>query len=219
MRIEKFVHSCLKVTLDGATLLFDPGKFSFVDGRVDPAQLSDADFILFTHGHPDHLDLDALRAIVGERSPRIFAGDKVVATLQVAGFAAEAVSEGNIDLGPFAMRALPVRHEPILADERPIVWAFVVNENFLNPGDSFDAALHQFAGVEAMALPVMAPFLTEIAAYEFAKTMRPRHVVPVHDGYARDYFLKQRYDTYEPYLQQQGIELHRLEKVGDGFDL
>ena len=39
MRIEKFVHSCLRLTLDGKRLLFDPGKFSFVDGRVDPRDL------------------------------------------------------------------------------------------------------------------------------------------------------------------------------------
>ena len=219
MRIEKFVHSCLRLTLDGKRLLFDPGKFSFVDGRVDPRDLSDVDFILFTHGHPDHFDCEALRTIVGDGEPRIFGGNKVAATLRSQGFTVSEVGEEGLDLGPFTVRALPVRHEPILAEEIPAVLAFVVNDRLLNPGDSFDERLHQFAGIEALALPVMAPFLTEIGAYEFASSMRPSHVLPVHDGYARDWFLTQRYDTYEPYFEKAGMTFHRLQQPGDGFDL
>jgi hypothetical protein len=65
----------------------------------------------------------------------------------------------------------------------------------------------------------MAPFLTEIGAHEFARSMRPSHVLPVHDGYARDWFLTQRYDTYEPYFEKAGMTFHRLQQPGDGFDL
>ena len=35
MHIEKFVHSCLRLTVGADALLFDPGKFGFIDGRVD----------------------------------------------------------------------------------------------------------------------------------------------------------------------------------------
>lgn len=219
MRIEKYVHSCLILSDGGQRLLFDPGKFSFVDGRVDPAQLSGADHILFTHGHPDHVDLKALNSIVGERDIPMFGTKNVVAKLREAGLNAEVFESGKRELGPFAVEALKVRHEPILADEIPEIAAFVVNDRFLNPGDSFDKALHRLAGIEILALPVMAPFLTEIAVYKFAKTMRSRHIIPVHDGYARDYFLSQRYDTYAPYLEEAGMILHRIETPGDGVDL
>lgn len=214
MRIEKFVHSCLRLSLDGQRLLFDPGKFSFVDGRVDPRDLSDVDFILFTHGHPDHLDCEALRTIVGDGAPRIFGGEKVAAMLRSQGFTVSEVAEEGLDLGAFTVRALPVRHEPILAEEIPTVLAFLVNDRFLNPGDSFDERLHRYSGIEGLALPVMAPFLTEIGAFDFAKAMHPRHVIPVHDGYARDWFLTQRYDTYEPYFDKAGMTFHRLEHAG-----
>lgn len=219
MRIEKLVHSCLRLTLEGKRLLFDPGKFSFADRRVDPRDLSDVDVILFTHGHPDHLDCETLRTIVGDGAPRIFGGKKVAAALRSQGFTVSEVREERLDLGPFAVRALPVRHEPILAQEIPTILAFVVNDRFLNPGDSFDERLRQFSGIEALALPVMAPFLTEIGAFDFAKAMHPRHVIPVHDGYARDWFLTQRYDTYQPYFEKAGMTFHRLQQPGDGFDL
>lgn len=97
--------------------------------------------------------------------------------------------------------------------------AFLVNDRLLNVADSVGEVLHAFRHVEVLALPVMAPFLTEITVFEFAKSMRPKHVVQVHDGYARDFFLTQRYDTYEPYFKKAGILFHRLEQPGDGFDL
>ena len=219
MRIEKFVHSCLLLTVDDQRLLFDPGKFSFVDGRVKSADLTPVDYIVFTHTHPDHLDVDALKAICRNAGPRIFGNSEVVAKLERHGLCADLLFEGELELGPFRLMALSVRHEPILADEIPEVTAVVVNDRFLNPADSFDERLHEFAGIEVLALPVMAPFLTEIAAYEFAKAMKPGGVIPVHDGYARDYFLKQRYDTFEPYLEKAGIVLHRLSARGEDIQL
>ena len=91
MRIEKFVHSCLRLTLHGKRLLFDPGKFSFVDRRVDPRDLSDVDFSLFTHGHPDHLDCEALRTIVGD-------GERLFLTTRDAGVLVLAASPNYTEL-------------------------------------------------------------------------------------------------------------------------
>lgn len=85
--------------------------------------------------------------------------------------------------------------------------------------DSFDPSLERYRGIEALALPVMAPFLTEIEALAFAGALAPKHVLPVHDGYARDDFLSQRYDTFAPRMQHSGITFHRLETVGDDVDL
>jgi hypothetical protein len=65
--------------------------------------------------------------------------------LRSQGFSADEVGEESLDLGPFTVGALPVRHEPILAAEIPTVLAFLVNDRFLNPGDSFDERLHQFS--------------------------------------------------------------------------
>lgn len=108
-------------------------------------------------------------------------------------------------------------HEAVLEDEPPQVTAFLINGRVLNVADSFDDAFLRYRGVDVLALPVMAPFLTEIRVCGFATAMRPKHVIPLHDGYARDYFIAQRYDAYEPYLREQRIVLERLSKPGDSF--
>lgn len=219
MRIEKYVHSCLLLSLDGTRLLFDPGKFSFVDQRVDPHRFTELDGIVLTHGHPDHLDPDALSIIVEATGAPLFGNEQIASKLEGTGLRVTVVNEADFTVGAFRLKPLPVRHAPILSDQIPKVTAYLVNDNFLNPGDSFDSAMDRFKGVETLALPVMAPFLTEIDAMAFAQRLAPHHVIPIHDGYARNYFLEQRYDTYEPFMRRAGISFHRLQEVGQGITL
>lgn len=64
MRVAKYVHSCVLIEEDGERLLFDPGRFSFVEGRVSPDQFADVSTIVLTHNHPDHIDVAALKRIL-----------------------------------------------------------------------------------------------------------------------------------------------------------
>ncbi len=36
MKITKYIHSCLLLEKDTDKILFDPGKFSFAEGKVKP---------------------------------------------------------------------------------------------------------------------------------------------------------------------------------------
>jgi len=62
MKITKYLHSCLVFELDGYKILFDPGKFSFADGEVTPQMSSDVNSIVITHIHPDHFEIEILKA-------------------------------------------------------------------------------------------------------------------------------------------------------------
>ncbi|MBA2595150.1 MAG: hypothetical protein H0V00_00805 [Chloroflexia bacterium] len=108
------------------------------------------------------------------------------------------------------------RTRAILADTTPCHTAFLVDDRVLNYGDSFADALLPYVGVEVLIMPVMAPFLTEVGAADFARRMRPRHVIPVHDGYAKDFFLRLRYDNYSRVFKGMNIAFHQLAEPGDG---
>ena len=118
MRIEKFVHSCLRLTSGGDTLLFDPGKFSFIDGRVDPKALAGAGFVVITHAHPDHLDPAALKIILAGGA-QVVGNAEVRDKLASEGIAVDLFEEGVRRFGAFELRAIPVPHEPILAKDTP----------------------------------------------------------------------------------------------------
>lgn len=121
MRIEKFVHACLRITVEGETLLFDPGKFSFTDGRVDPRQLAGPSLVALTHDYPDHIDFDALRIIVGEGPTTIRANGEAARALHEKGFSPTIFEQGERAFGAFRLAAIPTPHAPILGTKPAMV--------------------------------------------------------------------------------------------------
>jgi hypothetical protein len=125
------------------------------------------------------------------------------------------LNEGEHTAGPFRLRAISTPHEAILADRLPQHTAYLINEQVLNAVDSFGEPLLAYAGIDTLIMPVMAPFLTEVRAFEFARSMRPRQVIPIHDGYSRDFFLRLRHDNYAQQFERIGVTFHRLMEPGE----
>jgi len=160
-----------------------------------------------------------LRKILAKSGAGVVANGEVADQLRKEGIEVTVLEEGSRPAGAFTLLAIPAEHQPILADSLPRNTAFLVDERVLNVGDSFDPALLAHKGVEVLVLPVMAPYLTELIAYDFGRRMEPRAVVPVHDGYARDAFVKGRYDTYETFFKKADIRFHRLDAPGASVEI
>ncbi len=216
MRISKYVHSCLLFEHDGDKLLFDPGNYSFIEGRVTPETFQDVSTVVITHSHPDHLALEPLKRILALSGADVVTNGEVAAILDAEGIAATTIEEGTLTAGAFRLRAIPTPHEAILADTVPRHTAFLVNDRILNCGDSFADPLLPYAGVDVAIMPVMAPFLTEVGVAAFARRMRPRQVIPVHDGYAKEFFVNQRYANYDRVFTAMNIQFHKLAEPGGG---
>jgi L-ascorbate metabolism protein UlaG (beta-lactamase superfamily) len=214
VKISKYLHSCLIFEDAGEKLLFDPGTITFAEDLVTPEVFRDVSTIVITHGHPDHLDLDALKQVLALSGAEVITNGEVAKTLANEGIDATVVEEGPHTTGPFRLLAIPTPHEPILAPATPRHTAYLVNDRVLNCADSFGDPLLTHAGVEVLIMPVMAPFLTEVGAFAFARRMRPQHVIPIHDSYSKPFFLKLRYDNYEKYFDQIGVRFHRLADPG-----
>jgi L-ascorbate metabolism protein UlaG (beta-lactamase superfamily) len=111
MRIAKHVHSCLLLEDGGARLLFDPGRFSFMEGRVHPEQFGDVSYVVLTHNHPDHIDVQALKRILELSNAEVIGNGEIASVLQPEGIAVRVLDEGTTDAGPFWLRAIPTPHE------------------------------------------------------------------------------------------------------------
>ena len=214
MRISKYIHSCLLFEHEGEKLLFDPGNYSFIEGRVTPETFRDVSTVVITHNHPDHLDLEPLKQILALSGADVVTNGEVAALLRNEGIDATTVEDGMHIAGAFTLRAILTGHEAILSDTLPRHTAFLVNERVLNVGDSFQEPLLPFAGVETLVLPVMAPFLTEVGAVDFVRRMRPRQVIPVHEGYAKDFFVQLRHANYSRVFGAMNIIFHPLAEPG-----
>ncbi len=220
MKITKYIHACLLIENDADKILFDPGLFSFVEGKVKPSQFTDLAAIILTHNHPDHIDPDSLKEIM-ENNPNavLLANSEIKTKLAEKEISVEAFETGTRRIGDFTIEAFDAPHEKILADEIPQNTAYLIDEVFIHPGDSLADSVIKYARTKILALPTMAPWETELQTFDFAKKMRPQYVVPIHDGYAKDFFLESRYQNFQKHLQRENIEFQWMSKAGDWFEI
>jgi hypothetical protein len=50
-----------------------------------------------------------------------------------------------------------------------------------------------------------APWTTELDSAGFAERIAPRRVVPVHDGYLREFFRKRRYQIFGQHFEKKKV--------------
>lgn len=212
MRIRKYIHSCLLVDAGDTRILFDPGKFSFMDGAVKPEDFRELSAIVITHQHVDHMDDQAIKTILANNpSAVVLANEPTRDQLQVP---VEVFESGTRKVGGATLEAIVAPHAKLLNAEPPANIAYVVDGRMLHPGDSFDEALDVRKGIELLALPITAPWATELGVAAFAQRLAPKAVFPIHDGYAKDFFLASRYDNYGKYFAKEGIEFIPMREVG-----
>ncbi len=212
MKIYKYLHSCLVFEKDNFKLLIDPGTFTFAEEFIAPAEFNDVDAIIITHNHPDHLDIANLKQITEESGAKIYTNTQVAHQLAQENIPSEAVP-GQI--GPFQLTTISVKHEALLDNPLPDMTALLIDNKVLHPVDSFDDKMLVYAGIEMLILPVMAPFCTELMVAAFADKVKPKQILPVHDGFAKPFFLKQRYANYKRHFEKQGIVFHdNMSEIG-----
>lgn len=220
MKITKYIHSCLVIEKGADRLLFDPGLFTFAEGLVKPSQFQNIKAVIITHKHPDHIDADALKQILENNvTATVLANSDIAKTLAEKDIETEVFETGKRAVGSFSIEAMDAPHEKILADELPQNTAYIIDEKILHPGDSYNENLFERKGTPVLCLPTMAPWATEIRTYDFASQMSPEYIVPIHDGYAKGFFLESRYQNFKNYFDAQNIKFQWMSKAGDFLDL
>lgn len=205
MRLRKYGHSCLLLEERGESLLFDPGMIDFLDSQATPDRFASVSLVVVTHWHPDHADPELIRRIVERSGAKVLANADSRKALQDVGIEATVPADGQYSSGAFTLRVVRAPHAPLLGAEPPENTAYLVNDRLLNPGDSFDSRLAELRDVPLLALPITAPWLKELEAAAFAEKVAPRRIIPVHDGYVKDFFRTRRYQTLRQYFEKRKI--------------
>jgi L-ascorbate metabolism protein UlaG (beta-lactamase superfamily) len=217
MKISKYIHSCLLFEQDGYQLLVDPGKFSFAEGLVTPEDFAKVNTVVITHIHPDHFDPDNLEKIIELSKATVYTTDEVAKELNKKGIPSILLAEKEYQIGPFHLAVIAVKHQPLLDSLIPKMFGFILNGKILHPVDSFADGLLKYQGMELLILPVTAPFTKELEIAAFADQLKPKHILPVHDGYVKEFFIKQRYKVFEEHFKQSGIKFHMVNQPGESI--
>jgi L-ascorbate metabolism protein UlaG (beta-lactamase superfamily) len=176
MLLTKYTHACVRLEKDGKVVVIDPGSFS------EPAALQDADVVLITHEHADHVDPELLVAAqTGNASLVVHSNVDVVAQLAEQGVTAEAVSAGDtFSVAGFDVRVVGGRHAEIY-DGLPgcANVGYVIDGGVYHPGDSLFVPDDD---VETLLVPVSGPWLKVREAIEFVQAVAPRRAHPIHEA-------------------------------------
>lgn len=199
--IQRLADSCLLVTTDAGTTLFDPGFFTYESGEVDLDTIGDVQRVLITHAHRDHVSPDFVRWLVDR-------GEDVVvhAAQDVVDLLAQHDIEATTGV-PDDASAEDVLHERLPTGDTPPNRAWTLGEVFTHPGDSHQPT----RTAPVMALPLIAPWGSATAAVEFARRIGPQQVVPIHDFYMSRFGREAITGMIGGALSQHDIELVPLD--------
>lgn len=179
MNITKFGHCCLLIEVDGVRILTDPGNYN------ETPMVTDIDAVLISHEHQDHCHVESLQIVLAKNpAARVITHPGVGKILDEAGIKWEAIADGEeSEIGGVEVQSFGTEHACIHHD-LPLVQntGFLIASRLFYPGDSFQ---NPGKPIEILALPVAGPWMKLEEAIEYAKTVKPKVVFPVHDGMLR----------------------------------
>ena len=146
-------------------------------------QAENIDAVLVTHEHGDHFDIEQIKAIkAASPAMRIITHQALAKTLEENDLSYELLKDGEIvDVNGVSVQSVGEAHACIYGDLSPCqnTGYFIAGELFA-PGD----ALHDVPStpVRILALPTGGPWMRISEAIDYAKSVKPEIVFPIHDA-------------------------------------
>jgi L-ascorbate metabolism protein UlaG (beta-lactamase superfamily) len=172
MRLTKYTHACVRLEKDGKVLVIDPGIWT------EPEALDDADAVLITHEHADHLNADLLDTLMMPVWTNAGAADQ----LRKLGDRVSVVAAGDaFEAAGFSVRVFGTDHAVILPELGVPCrnTAFLVEDAVYHPGDSWTRPNR---AVHTNLVPVSAPWHVMAEAVSYVRSVEAEQTIGIHDG-------------------------------------
>jgi L-ascorbate metabolism protein UlaG (beta-lactamase superfamily) len=174
VRITKYEHATLQVTVGEESLVIDPGNL------LTPPDFGGVVAVVITHEHADHWTPDQLRRILDKNSGARIFGPQGVASAAGDDVAVEVVRAGDtVTVGSFDLRFFGDRHA-VIHESIPVVdnVGVLVNDELYYAGDSYTVPDVE---VGTLATPIGAPWLKIGEAMDYVLAVKPKRAFYVHD--------------------------------------
>ncbi len=199
--LRRLTNSCLLVSTDEGTTLFDPGFFTFDTNHIDLETIGDVQRLLITHEHADHVKPEFVRWLIDRGDDvKVFANQAVADLLAKHGIA---VRTDN----PSGVTFEDVLHEMVPTGAQPPNRSYTIEGVVTHPGDSYQPT----RSAPVLALPLLTPWGTTTKSVEFARRLGPRQVIPIHDFYLSEGGRRFVTALASSVLAEAGIELVPLD--------
>jgi L-ascorbate metabolism protein UlaG (beta-lactamase superfamily) len=206
--IRRLSDSCLLVTNDDGTTMFDPGFFTWESGDVDLNTIGDVQRVMITHEHGDHVKPEFVRWLIDRGSDVAVYSNEPVREL-LAPHDIEVITSN-----PPGASSEDVLHEMTPMGTAPPNRSWTIDGLLTHPGDSYQIT----ATAPVLALPVLVLWGSTTASVEFARRLAPQQVVMVHDFYTSAFGRQRLMGMVKQILAPSGIELVPLD-WGESYTL
>jgi L-ascorbate metabolism protein UlaG (beta-lactamase superfamily) len=210
MKVTKYEHATLFISVADDTLVIDPGMF------FTPGELSGIVAVVITHEHGDHWTPDQLNRII-EKSPEVkIFGPAGVATA-AEGFDVTVVKAGDeIEVGAFTLKFFGEKHA-VIHESVPVPdnVGVLVNGEFYYGGDAY---VVPDVKVGTLAAPIGAPWLKIGDAMDYVLEVKPKRAIYAHDMTLSVAGKGMHADRLKWATEKGGGEFFPLE-VGESIDI
>lgn len=173
LSVTRGVHAAVIISDGSSTIVVDPGAFGFPEEAMKQANA-----VLVTHDHFDHVDLPSLTASL-EQLPDLKVYSPTPLDLGEHSDRVTVVSEGET----FTVGEIPVRVVGREQNRASLDDGFIANvgyvcaEAVLHPGDAY----HDEKNLELLFTAMMAPWQNRPQLEEHLRSVTPRRAVGIHD--------------------------------------
>lgn len=172
MRLTKYTHACVRLEKDGKVLVIDPGIWT------EPEALDDADAVLVTHEHFDHLNADLLDTL----TMPVWTNAGAAEELRKLGDRVSVVAAGDsFEAAGFSVRVFGTDHAVILPELGVPCrnTAFLVEDAVFHPGDSWTKPNR---AVHTNLVPISRPWNVLADAVAYSRAVEAEQTIGIHDG-------------------------------------
>jgi L-ascorbate metabolism protein UlaG (beta-lactamase superfamily) len=182
MKLTKYEHACVVLEKDGEKIVIDPGSFSSGAAGI----LADADAILITHEHFDHVNEEAIYGALAARPElRVYAPAAMAAALTGHPDQVTGVTAGDtLTLGAFSVTVHGSTHALIHPDIPPVAnVGYLVDGSLYHPGDAYFVPE---VPVSVLLLPTSGPWMKISEAADYVRAVRPQQIIQIHEALLSD---------------------------------
>ncbi len=186
VEFRALTHASIRLSYDGLEILIDPVK-KLGNRTIDYTSMPKADYILVTHEHGDHFDLEAIQQLTGENT-RLLTNSRCA---EKAGYGQVLANGDSARLSKgIKLEAVPAyntteghqQYHPKGRDN-----GFILNIDGLRiyiAGDTEDIPeMASLKGIDIAFLPCNQPYtMTPEQLVKAARTIKPKVVFPYHYG-------------------------------------
>jgi L-ascorbate metabolism protein UlaG (beta-lactamase superfamily) len=215
MKITKIFHSCVLLEDDSAKILIDPGAWVFEEKDAKISDFSDVDAVLVTHEHPDHYYPEALKEIA-RQGARIITNKELATKMVKEGISAEALeAEKETAVGGLTVKGVHCDHGSLVVPT-PANIGFLIDGRILHPGDCI--SVRGLREIEILFLPMIAPWMKMTEGVMFAKAVKPKIAVPIHEGFVKEPVASGWREVFSEALAAWGVEV-KAKNPGESFEI